>query len=859
MPIHRKSFILFVTLAVAVLTLLGGISWFAWHLQYDRQLDAMTRQEDHLLDVQAQNIENDLKQLVYSLKFLADQVYLHQPYKDAEELARFQEDMLSFINTGELFDQVRLLDKHGMEIARVNYAAGSPEMVAEDQMQDKGKRYYFKDTIRLKQGELYVSPLDLNMEQGKVSLPIKPTMRLGMPVFDYEDHKVGIVILNYLAEHMLSRFRQAAALSQSEQSLLNEDGYWLSHADSSKAWGFMFDNRKDQRMDNIDPAIWQQMNDSDSGIIHRHGNVYTFVRFRPLTGVQSITGIRVAPTSAVLQWYALSTIPKQQLASVAAAISRNVMLWSLPLALLMLVACWLLTLSIQRRRQADLSLAHSEERYRMVAQSAGDAIVVADADGYITAWNRAAGVIFGYDEAEIIGQPVAVLMPTDYRDTHEKGVQRFVATGEAHLMGKPLELEALRKDASRFPVELTLGSWENDHGPAFSAIIRDISGRKKAEQALLAASRMQATETLAGGISHLINNQMTAVIGNASLLEMKLSDQIGYSGKLKRIAESARQASGLADGLLAFARGGSGITRRLNLNSMIRQVLEKNRQTAPAHIKIQWGLAHDLQAIECVPEMIEQVLLALWDNACEAMPNGGCINTHSINSSMDDAAVRRYPGLKAGHYVRLTLADTGFGMSKDTLDKIFEPFFSTKFQGRGLGLAAAYGIVKQNGGYIYADSRPGEGTTFELFFSPATGSTPDHEEENQHSGEMPTGNETILMVDDDPGVAEINEEILVSLGYSVLTAAHGKEAVDIASSYAGDIHLCMLDLDMPIMSGSEAFPLLMQIRPDMKVLICSGYKHDEHVQRLIDAGASGFLQKPYFPEQLAVSLRSHLL
>ena len=376
--------------------------------------------------------------------------------------------------------------------------------------------------------------------------------------------------------------------------------------------------------------------------------------------------------------------------------------------------------------------------------------------------------------------------------------------------------------------------------------------KAKADVAILAASRMEATATVAAGIAHQYNNLMQVVLGNAELVRNDLGSNHPNANMLQEIEATARKASDLAQRLLAFARGGMYRLEKVDLNRVVRETLRAQERTVPHRIQVTCDLEADLWNIKADRAQLEMILTSLCTNAVEAIEGDGKIRIETRNVDVDDALAEAYPELEPGRYVLLTAEDTGSGMTEEVLAKAFEPFFSTKFQGRGLGLASVYGIVKNHGGHIVIESGENKGTTCAIYF-------PVVEEEVKQPPESPPvatqATETILVVDDEEMLLNVVAKMLEHMGYQVLTANSGKAAVDRVREYAGDIHLVLLDMGMPIMNGPTTFPLLRAERPELKVVLFSGYELDAATQALLDAGASGFLEKPFRAKELGNEIR----
>jgi len=379
--------------------------------------------------------------------------------------------------------------------------------------------------------------------------------------------------------------------------------------------------------------------------------------------------------------------------------------------------------------------------------------------------------------------------------------------------------------------------------------------RLKGEEMLRATSRMEMAATLAGGVAHDVNNLMVGVLGNAELLKAQLDPTPSTLKMLGDVCWSAQKAGELAQQLLAFARGGRYQPKLVNLNDTVQETVRHQSRFLPPAIETEQRIDPALWRIEADPCQMTQVVMNLFRNAAEAIEGAGRIIISTNNMVADEDFARAHTGIAPGRHVCLSVVDTGCGINAATLSRVFEPFFTTKEAGRGLGLAAVYGIVKNHGGHISITSEAGGGTTAAVYLPAAeVPIAPPAEPEEP----MPTGAETILVIDDEQIVLNVTQEMLKRLGYSVIIARDAAAAIHAARTFEGDIHLALLDMSMPLMSGAEAYSHLVEARPDMKVIICSGYELDDAAKAVLKAGAHAFIQKPFTAAGLAREVREVL-
>jgi len=417
--------------------------------------------------------------------------------------------------------------------------------------------------------------------------------------------------------------------------------------------------------------------------------------------------------------------------------------------------------------------------------------------------------------------------------------------------------------------------WEEKGEPVFDAqgnligvveIALDITERVRAEEEreslrhqLLQAQKMEAIGTLAGGVAHDFNNLLQIALGYSEiLLNGKDPDHPDYRN-LHTINTSARRGADLVQRLMVFSRKGDTKPRALDLNHEVTQVKKLLGRTIPKMIAIELSLESWLPVINADPVQVEQILLNLAINAKDAMPeSGGKLTIETRKVTLDEEYCRMYLQAKPGHYVMISVSDTGHGMSQETMQHIFEPFFTTKGVGKGtgLGLAMVYGIMKHHEGFINCYSELGHGTTFRLYFPVV--STEIEENLEQDSAFPPGGSETVLLVDDEEFLCDIGSQILIRAGYTVLTATNGRGALDLYRNQKSDVSLVILDLIMPGMGGKECFQELMNINPQVRVILSSGFLSNGTTEEATVLGVRGLVEKPYNMRQLLQLVRDVL-
>ena len=411
----------------------------------------------------------------------------------------------------------------------------------------------------------------------------------------------------------------------------------------------------------------------------------------------------------------------------------------------------------------------------------------------------------------------------------------------------PFDLHSRKVTIRSFPVE----------GESSTTIIvlSDVTEQKRLEEKLQQAKKMEAVGTLAGGVAHDFNNLLMGVQGNISLMMLDLKPGNPHFEEVASIERCVDSAAKLTKQLLGFARGGKYVVKATSLNEMIRKLKGMFERTNK-HIRFHEKYQDDLWSVEVDQGQIEQVIMNLFLNACQAMLHEGALNVRTENVALDQTFVNNFD-VKPGNYVKISVTDTGCGMDPAVQQRIFEPFFTTKDigEGTGMGLASAFGIVKNHKGIIECSSAKGKGSTFNVFLPV---SQLEVSQTAGYGGELHRGTETILLVDDEDIILKVDRKLLKQLGYKVLIAKNGATALKIFTARHQHIDLVLLDIIMPDMGGYKVYAKMKRLKPDVKVLLSSGYSIDWQARKMIEDGCSAFIQKPFKMQQLALQIREIL-
>ena len=502
----------------------------------------------------------------------------------------------------------------------------------------------------------------------------------------------------------------------------------------------------------------------------------------------------------------------------------------------------------QRNRE---ELKESEEKFRTLFDTSPHAIALTEMKtGKLIDVNDKLCKVSKYTRDELIDR-TTTQFGFYSEDDRNRFVNELTNSGKVH----DLEMEFEIKDGSILNTRMFATSMQLKGEVFILTEFYDITEQKGLEAKLQRTQKMEAIGTLAGGIAHEFNNTLMGIMGNIELLKMNFSKDEGIDKHLESMKSAGHRMSRLTDQLLAYAEGGKYQPKNLKIDDFVIETLPILQHDLSPTVRVETHFQKDISFVNADNAQMQMVLSAILTNSNEAIEDAGLIKIAAENVDIDEDFIKQHPGLKPGPYVSLTIEDDGKGMDEETKRGIFEPFFTTKFQGRGMGMAAVYGIVRNHNGWIYMDSELGRGTTIRIYLPTIE---IEIEKPKEAKADVSTGSGTILMIEDEDVVIEVTQAMLEMLGYRVMVAKTGKDAIHIAETFDGQIDLVLLDIKLPDIEGRNLYPLIMKPRSNLKVIVFSGYSIDGPAREILDAGAQDFIQKPFSIATLSEKLKEVL-
>lgn len=828
----------FVAILLPALLLVSAIAWLIYSVEASARIALQVERNTGAIALQKKGIEEEVARIGSDLLYLSREVelivQLGQGRDDLKDV--LAGNLANFASTKKIYDQVRLIDNDGMERIRINYDGGHATVVSDSKLQSKKDRYYFQAMSAMAHGEIYVSPLDLNVEHQTVEVPYKPLMRLATLVFDSRGNRLGMLVLNYLGQHLLDNFAAVNGHPLSESYLLNSDGYWLYARQHELEWGFMFADRQTVRFQHQHAAAWADITGLETGHFRNQDGLYCFTVIKPLAGV-------VTDHGAPMLWRIVSFDSAASLHVLLSDTRMYALLWGGLSMLLIAVIAWFLAVHLIREKAEHAKV----RKLSQAIEQAGESIIITDRWGIVEYVNPAFTEMTGYLPEEIINNNPRILSSGKQDRRFYEQMWDTLKSGQS-WQGRIVDR---KKDGTLFPAVLTVS-------PIFDAsqvithyigLQQNLQAYEELEARFQQAQKMEAIGTLVGGIAHDFNNTLAGITGNLFLLKRRAGGQPELLSRIESIETLSFRASEMIQQLLAFSRRNIISKHPVYLPPFIKETARLHEVSIPANIQFNVQVTAEKLYISADANQLQQMLLNLMNNARDALETTvrPVITVTLRRYQADQSFCDRHQYTDARDFACITVRDNGSGIEPEHLNQIFEPFFTTKEvdRGTGLGLAMVYGSVQSHGGAIEVESDKVSGTAFHIYLPlirPDDGallaSEKDEAEPCQGHGEM------ILLVDDDSTLVATHRDILEGMNYRVVVANDGIEAVWQFRQHRQQISLVILDVVMPRISGVDALKQMRAINPHIACIFTTGYDRMKVIQCEVSKRES-VLAKPY--------------
>lgn len=807
-------------------------------------------------------ITNNLTSILSDLTFLANQQDLTR-IKDSISLTgrRFLGiDFRVFLESKRVYDQIRYINLDGKEVVRANYNNGAPYIVSADQLQFKKHRNYFKETVAWHRNEIFISPFDLNIEFGKIEIPLKPVIRFGTPVVNSEGDNRGVVVLSFLGNTLIDELMASSSQRHAEFTLLNSEGYWLIGPNPSDEWTFMYDQRSHHNFPSIYPLAWDEISISEAGHFINDEGMFTYHTFHPdelldlsgITPANSTEGFLAHIKSEARSWKLVSFISPEILKGLSRDAFNQLSLFYVLIFLFIVTGSWTLAFVLTTRKRSQDALLASEKNYRKIIDESISTIFTTNVQGQLTYINPSAQGLTGYSSSELFDMSFTELIREDYQSK----VQAFYYKQfEDRKLETAIEFPIITKNGEEKWVEqlASLLIDDDDRAIGFQSLVYDISERKKVEKELFMAKQLaeeasQLKSEFLANMSHELRTPLNSVIGFSNVLLQKNASILDEGDKnyLNRILDNGTHLLELINDVLDLSKIEAGRMELelvdISLEDLIRDIISQMEgQTQDKNFELRMQLPNEMTSIQADPGKLKQVILNLLSNAIKFTSEGSV----TIRVEIDE---------QSKHPTTISVIDTGIGIPENRLSSVFDEFqqvessTARKYGGTGLGLAICKSLCDLMGYDLDVESKVGEGSCFsislndpEIADSSRVNKRHKKRSRNSGSGKPSVRGKRILIIDDNPDSRILMRQFLHEEGCETLHAENGHQGIEMAMNEQPD--LIILDLKMKEISGQEVLDKLKSKSSTRKIpVIIVSIVALEHKSKLPEA--TDFVQKP---------------
>ena len=829
----------------------GSLTVLFYYKDVNTDLYSVQRGELYKVNSQVKTIGSRFAAIITDLQFLALQseltLYLENggPVR-LENLAR---ELQLFAVIKKIYTQIQFISARGAERIRIQITDGKPVITPEDGLIQQIQAPYFDSAMQTDNGGVLIS--SFNLPENTRDATGIPFIRFSIPVIGSDGDRQGIITLSHPVTYLLRDLQSTAQQSAGRSFLVNDAGEYLStemkDGDSAENQGILQKN-----IENVLGPAWQKIKAEENGQFTTEQGLITFSTIYPLgeTSHQE----KASADNNVLQnksylWKSISFVPEKTLSKWPDKILNRILLLYTVCLIIIGISSFMLARTSLRRKNAEAALRENEEELRAINEAAANAIIAIDNNKNVLHWNPAAEKLFQYTAEEVVEKPItSIISPPKHQSSFTKLSRKFKLPVDTDSMeAKTIELYGYKKDGTEFPVEVSFSAFKKGEQWHTVGIIRDITARRMMEKEVLRANKYESLGVLSSGIAHDFNNLLTAIIGNINLVS-KLSGMSADSLELLKNAEKAsRRAKALTQQLLTFSKEGMPVRKTTAIAKLIEDSVEFALHGSS--IVSSFDIPEDLLLVDIDAAQIGHVVQNMVTNSRQAIKGSGVIQISCRN--IVDAENADLPVKLSGNYITITIRDTGRGITKQDLPKIFDPYFTTKETGSGLGLTIAHSIIQRHDGYITADSKVNKGSEFTIYLPAAV----DQHLPKEHDKKKGKGKRfRIMVVDGEEMLLNIAGRMLVHLGHECVCAKSAREALDTYKHLwktGSPVDGVIVDLTLPGgMGGKETAAAIFDINSEARIIVASGYANDPVMVDFDEYGFCAAIAKPFDMDEL---------
>ncbi len=845
--IVSRFLLIFLSLAL----FFGSITFLFYYKDVDAEQLTVEKSEFYKINSQLKMVNSRFESIITDLRFLALQSELSDYLEDSNprNLDNLADELQLFSDIKKIYDRIQFINEDGLEKVLIDRNSTPPALPKGSRFQDEVRHSLLQSTLLLPRGQIFISPLNLS---GGEDERINTLISFSMPVVDSRGKARGIIVLNYPTTHLLENLQTTATNSPGETLLVTSDGHYLDESTTNPT-----NSDEAVSLKNIENFLneeWQRIRDAETGQFISPKGLITFntiYPFQPVTGeTGQPTGVSDMKNDSEYLWKTISYVPRNTLNEWPEKILGRILLLYTVCLVIIAISSFILARTSLRRRRAEKAMRENEEELRAINEAAANAIIAIDNNKNIIHWNPAAERLFQYSATEVVDMPItSIISPPKHQSTFTKISRKFKMPVDTDSMeAKTIELYGYKKDGSEFPVEVSFSAFKKGDQWHTVGIVRDISARKKMEMEVLRANKFESLGVLSSGIAHDFNNLLTAIIGNINLVSKLSGTPPDSLDLLKNAEKAARRAKALTQQLLTFSKDGIPIRKTTSVEDLIRDSVEFALHGSK--IASSFDIPDNLLLVDIDAGQIGQVIQNIVTNGRQAIRGSGAINICCRN--VEGNELDALPTRAGGQYIEIAIRDSGQGIAKDDQAKIFEPYFTTKDNGSGLGLTIAYSIVQRHDGLITVDSDEDSGSTFTVYLPAAVDQHPTKEQETRKGKGKRF---KILVVDSEEMLLNIAGRMLVHLGHECICAGTAREALDLYKHLwktGSPVDGVIVDLTLPGgMGGKETAGAIFDINSEARIIVSSGYSNDPVMVDFDEYGFCAAIAKPFDMDELA--------